>query len=147
MTERPPPKRITAEEFLAAGLPEGTARLVRFAYRVRHGQRQRADDMRFLAVAFDQIVAGADAKKALGISGRQHQGRKKLTAREREADLHIAVGVLKLMAGGMTRDEAIAEIAGESSGKQFDEAERLYERDRRLALSLMPTIRWLESKK
>lgn len=75
-------KLLTREGVLCAEMSPGAARLCRFALRVRGGEEPDSADVLAIAEAFERIVAGQDAKKALGLAGKKSQGRRKQTAAE-----------------------------------------------------------------
>ena len=138
------PKIATRESIAAMRLSAGQMRLWRFADAARRGVAPDPVDVQALAVAFRAILKGVDPKKALAIGGKQHQGRRELTASEADVDLPSSVDVQRYRDVGMTRDDAVAKVAGETAGKRFDKVMRLYKRDGHAARQILAMIEALD---
>ncbi len=118
-------KRITRA--LAAGAPPGFADLRAFQNAVEDGHVPPAAVMQRLAAAFDAILDGAPADKALQL---QRKGRKPPTGRQLAERVNVAFRVEQLRRAGATKDAAIAEVAEGKRGLDYDRVKKWYEQHR-----------------
>lgn len=127
-------KLLTREEIICAELGEGRARLCRVMLQLREARPLDPGDMNFLANAFEAILGGIAPKKALGISGKQAQGRAKRSAAEEDKiELAPVLEIMRLRKReGLTVESAVDQVA-----MRFDiprtTLERYYKRHRKVA--------------
>ena len=96
-------------------MPPGKARLFRISESIQTNLVLCDANSRFLAAALARIANGDDPKNALGIGGRQHQGREKRSERETYVRWLVAYRVIARMRS----------IAGEGSASQDSKSARL----------------------
>ncbi len=109
------------DDFYTRHMPPGKARLFRISESIQTNLVLCDADSRFLAAALARIANGDDPKNALGIGGRQHQGREKRSERETYVRWLVAYRVIARMrsiAGEEKRvtglkERALDEIASE----------------------------------
>ena len=135
-------KRITRA--LAAGAPPGFADLLAFVNAVEDGHATPPAVMQRLAVAFDAILDGKPADKALRL---QRKGRKPPTGRQLAERVGVAFRVEQLRRAGATKDAAIVKIAEGKRGLDYDRAKKWYETHRDDARRYLRLIEIIEQDK
>ena len=118
-------KRITRA--LTAGAPPGFADLRAFQSAVEDGHVPPTAVMQRLAAAFDAILDGKPADKALRL---QRKGRKPPTGRQLAERVGVAFRVEQLRRAGTTKDAAIARVAEGKHGLDYDRVKKWYETHR-----------------
>lgn len=113
----------------------GEQRLLRFIFDIRHkfdsSDPIAADDVEYLAAAFEKILCGENPKIALDLSGKQSSGRGRKTIKEiEETEIEAAWQVWRLhVEEGMKIIAATAQIA-EDLNMSFDSIDKYYKKYR-----------------
>jgi hypothetical protein len=118
-------KRITRA--LTAGAPPGFSDLSAFQSAVEGGHVPPTAVMQRLAAAFDAILDGKPADTALRL---QRKGRKPPTGRQLAERVGVAFRVEQLRRAGTTKDAAIARVAEDKHGLDYDRVKKWYETHR-----------------
>jgi hypothetical protein len=133
-------KRIT-RALKSASSPPGFTDLRAFQEAVDNGRAPPPAVMQRIAAAFDAILDGEPADKALRL---QRRGRKPPTAAQLAERVGVAFRVEQLRRAGSTKDAAIAQVAQRKRGLDYDRVKKWYERHRDDATRQLQLIEMLK---
>ena len=121
---------LTREQILTHEMSEGHARLWRFIDAVNKGKTPKKEDLTALGESFQLILDGDNPKKALGLSGKQSEGRRprdNSTLFERE--IAPVILVEKLRQDGCSVEEAMAIVTKEMCEKGLLKTNKIFDEE------------------